>query len=212
MTQNYHEKYAQITAELRKRLKLRKHGGEVTFIYEGEAYNIACRADRIALVDDITANYLSEHSEYVAERPRSQPVNSAILESLADAILDEELTDTHPDKLTREEYPFMSEHQLEQRYFREVGEQEDAGIDGKLHRKPLRRERTDAENRHVNNNAYKRNKERARRYNEQSRDGRCIPYNLRDTDGVLSDEFVQCVGIGTRWREYIAQETEICGV
>lgn len=41
--------------------------------------------------------------------------DARIIETLTDAILHEELTDRHPDKITREEYPFMSERQIQRR-------------------------------------------------------------------------------------------------
>lgn len=41
--------------------------------------------------------------------------DSNVLERLASLILFDELTDTHPDKVTREDYPILSDSQLEER-------------------------------------------------------------------------------------------------
>jgi len=54
-------------------------------------------------IDKMCEQYYAEHGE--------MPAN-AFLDSLADQILYEELADTHPDKVTREEFPILSESQL----------------------------------------------------------------------------------------------------
>ncbi|RAU96828.1 hypothetical protein [Paenibacillus sp. YN15] len=223
---NYHEKYAQITVELRKRLKLRKHGGIVPFIYRGIAnrdtgyeYDIADRAERIRLIDAITADYMREHSEYVAaglakwerdgyrgQRPKTQPVNSAILESLADAILDEELTDMNEHKVSQTEYPFLSATQLEERRNREFPLKiaEEVGTDGADYRIPTRKKRPKRDIKFRDRDAHKRNRERSAQYKRDTSPGPITPR--------VTEAFVQCRGISDAWRRYIAQETEICEV
>lgn len=63
-------------------------------------------ADRIAEVSGWIDAYIDENGV----RPPAHR-----LDELADYILYDELTDTHPDKMTREEYPIMSEWQRARR-------------------------------------------------------------------------------------------------
>lgn len=90
------------------------------------------------------------------------------LERLADLCLHEELSDTHPDKVTRTEYPFFSETQFEERYKSETSFvfAEEHGVDGRDHKPPVRRKRTSKDNKFVDKNARIRNKERQRVYTE----------------------------------------------
>lgn len=90
------------------------------------------------------------------------------LERLADLCLYEELTDPNPDKVTKAEYPFLSEHQFEERYKAEVSEKvaEEYGADGRNHKPPLRRKRTKKDEKFIDKNAKIRNKERKRQYVE----------------------------------------------
>lgn len=67
--------------------------------------------ERVAKTFSITESYY-EHAE--------QHMDADVLEKLADLILLDELTDTHPDKMAREEYPIMSETQQDERYRGEV--------------------------------------------------------------------------------------------
>ena len=88
------------------------------------------------------------------------------LERLADLLLYEELSNTHPDKMAREEYPIMSEHQLSRRHSGEVSMKvaEEYGSDRRNY-KPL----------YVGN---EREKKRGKLIGKRSlgtrRDGRCI--------------------------------------
>jgi len=93
------------------------------------------------------------------------------LERLSDLILYEELTDPHPDKVTRTEYPFLSETQFDERHKGEASFKlaEEYGVDGRNHKPPTRRDRTGYENRLVDKKARARNKERQRRYNDFTR-------------------------------------------
>jgi hypothetical protein len=90
------------------------------------------------------------------------------LERMADLILYEELSNTHPDKVTRTEYPFFSEHQFEERYKAEASFKwaEEHGVDGRDHKPPVRRIRTKKDNKFLDKNAKIRNKERKHRYTE----------------------------------------------
>lgn len=75
------------------------------------ALNIEDRMDRMATVDEWADEYIAAYDV----RPPARD-----LELLTDYILREELADDHPDKMSREEYPIMSEDQWirrERRYF-----------------------------------------------------------------------------------------------
>lgn len=65
--------------------------------------------DRQARIEAIDA-LINEYVEAVGERP-----DKRWLYRLANEILREELTDKHPDKMARVEYPVMSDTQLERR-------------------------------------------------------------------------------------------------
>lgn len=65
---------------------------------------------RLERIEEITA--LSDaYYDSIGEHP-----DTFALERMANLVLYEELSDRHPDKMTREEYPFMSESQLDERY------------------------------------------------------------------------------------------------
>ncbi|MBU8715408.1 hypothetical protein KM924_23175 [Brevibacillus parabrevis] len=89
------------------------------------------------------------------------------LERLADLILNEELTDKHPDKVTRTEYPFLSESQFARRRNNETSldrAAESLDANGVDHRKPTRRLRNKWEDAFVDENAQIRNADRQRHY------------------------------------------------
>lgn len=65
--------------------------------------------DRPARLDDI-ADWIDEYIDAYGKRPPARH-----LDMLADYILREELADDHPDKMSREEYPIMSEWQRTRR-------------------------------------------------------------------------------------------------
>jgi hypothetical protein len=118
------------------------------------------REARLLKIEQLTEDYFA--------KTREMP-DAITLERLADLCLYEELTDPNPDKITDEEYPFMSEHQFDRRDKREssVGDALDnSAADGRKHFKPARRQRTDYENRFVDKKAKIRNKERKKQYNE----------------------------------------------
>jgi hypothetical protein len=118
---------------------------------------------RLVKIEQLTESYYAK----TGEMPDGKQ-----LEKLADLCLYEELTDSNPDKMTANEYPFMSEYQFDRRDSREssVGEAIDnSAADGRKHYKPTRRTRSDYENRFVDKKAKARNKERKRTYAEFTR-------------------------------------------
>ncbi|MCI4129449.1 hypothetical protein MMJ47_18455 [Bacillus haynesii] len=127
--------------------------------------------DRIQRIEEITA-LADAYFDAVGEHP-----DSIALERMANLVIYEELADSHPDKMTREEYPIMSETQLSRRregkhrkkeanYRIEVPFKlaENIGINGRNYDLPVRRERSLRENMAVDEQARSRNKERRKRY------------------------------------------------
>jgi hypothetical protein len=114
---------------------------------------------RMVKIEQLTEEYFAN----TGEMP-----DSVALERLANLCLHEELTDPHPDKVTRTEYPFLSEHQFEERHKSEASFKlaEERGVDGRDYKPPVRRVRTAKDNRFVDNHAKIRNKERKQLYNE----------------------------------------------
>jgi len=104
--------------------------------------------------------------EAVGERPEPKQ-----LERLADLLLYEELHDTHPDKMTLEEYPIMSETQLSRRHSGEVSMKvaEEYGVDRRNYKPPVRRKRTRKETWQIDRDAKARNEERRKVYREFTR-------------------------------------------
>lgn len=103
------------------------------------------------------------------------------LKAMADLILYEELSDNHPDKMSLEEYPIMSDYQLARRQSGlhrkkpKAGDlpvrmevplswAENYGNDGKNYSYPTKRKRDDYENEWVNDKAASRNRERREKY------------------------------------------------
>jgi hypothetical protein len=135
--------------------------------------------------------------EYIAstgERP-----DSAELERLTNAVLHEELTDKSPDKMSREEYPIMSETQLARRVAGvhqkkgtvQKGESSinlasDFATDGNEYRVPKRRKRTVDEQIWMNQNVKSRNKARREKYAKWSKPSRTISYKIGEEAAVTS--------------------------
>jgi hypothetical protein len=91
------------------------------------------------------------------------------LERMADLCLHEELYNPSLTKMQDEEYPIMSERQYDRRQNTEfaTGKRLDQNAaDGQSHAVPLRRKRSEYENRFVDKKAKIRNKERKREYIE----------------------------------------------
>ena len=149
------------------------------------------RAERIALIDRMISDYITKYNE---KPPKAQ------LERLADAIMNEELIDRHPDKMSRMEYPIMSQRQLDRRYEREYGLDlaENYDINGKNYGKPERRHRIAKEQRFIDRMSQQKNRARNAQYKQDTSPGAVVTYNLRDTGGVLAEEFVNSREINYR--------------
>jgi len=124
----------------------------------------------------------NKRAEQKGGKPRELPINyldGELMERLTNAILHEDLTNMHPDKMTNEEYPIMSETQLARR--REgkhvekgkfskgeipIGAAALHGTDGRDYRTPKRRPLTTKEAIAVDSISKSRNKERQRKYRE----------------------------------------------
>ena len=81
------------------------------------------REEMIALTKMITDKYMEQTGNQIPPR---------FLEQLASLLLHEELTDQHPDKMSREAYPIMSEHQYKWRLSGEVFNRELPAVTGIL--------------------------------------------------------------------------------
>jgi hypothetical protein len=114
---------------------------------------------RIVWIDERINAYVEE----TGERP-----DGVALERLADLCLYEELTDTDRMKVRNNEYPFFSETQFEERRKAEASFKlaEEHGVDGRDHKPPERRTRTNKEIKFIDKHARIRNKERKRTYHE----------------------------------------------
>lgn len=178
--------------------KTELHDAVTDLIAEG----IADRSERMAAVHALTEAYFDS----VGEQP-----DAAEIERLTDYILREELTDRHPDKVTREEYPFFSAWQLELRRDKEtgMGAAEHAGADGVDYRPATKRKRTPYENWSVDKHAKIRNRARAACYKRDTVAGPVVAYSLRETGGELTEPFTQRIGIGARWLANMAAVNEI---
>ncbi|GMK47634.1 hypothetical protein PghCCS26_47640 [Paenibacillus glycanilyticus] len=207
----YTEKYAQLTAQIIDNVKCRKTDVHLRFAYNGTAYDLADRTQRIELIGYVSRDYALEHGEVnqraidaweergcKGERPASLPLDSALLDRLTDAILDEELTDPHPDKVTRTEYPFMSDWQLDLRRDRETGLKaaEETATDGLNYRKPTKRRRTNYEHWCVDNGARSRNVGRAAQYKRDTAPGPVVT--------VKSEPFTAAKSVAATWRERLS--------
>ncbi|SCN38412.1 Uncharacterized protein BC88300_02631 [Bacillus cytotoxicus] len=128
----------------------------------GADYDLRNRLERATVVD-ILSNYYT--------------MDERSLKRLSDFLVNEELTDSHPDKMSREEYPFMSDTQLSRRVAGihrkrdgkgilevQIGLAENYGTDGRNYNRPLRRKRTFKENMYVDEQVLSRNKERRKKY------------------------------------------------
>lgn len=206
----YTELFAVMVSDLEVTIKRRKNDAHIRFGYDGAVYDVADRAERMALVQLIADDYLAAHSEVIqrnidawvdrggkGERPVSLPLNTALLDRLADAVLDEEITDPNPYKVQHAEYPFFSQRQLDLRRDRETSLKaaEEVGTDGRDYRVPKRRRRTNYENWRVDADAKIRNDERAEQYERDTATVTTAEYNLRENGGELTESFVQCRGI-----------------
>lgn len=227
MNKTYREELAQAIGEIEglMRENFKSNGTPIPFTYGGQTYDLRNRQARVSVIDRITDDYVRQHGEFndaaksayyarggTGEGPATVPVDYALLDRLADVLLYEELTDENPHKVAHAEYPFMSEWQLDLRRERESVEVADTeGADGKSYRQPTRRKRNGYETWYVDHHAKGRNKERQEQYRKDTAPGAVTTYNLYETGGVLSDEFVNCSGLGKRWFDEMSavNETEI---
>jgi hypothetical protein len=137
--------------------------------------------ERMNDVDKSADRYLYSHSNHVTqvleewiengckgERPASPAKDTDLIDGLADLYLYEELTDTDADKITNNEFPFMSERQLARRVQRSAPMTAAAyvGTDGRDYRYPIRRKRSTYELLWLDANRKAHNKERRDQYNK----------------------------------------------
>lgn len=158
------------------------------------ASNIEDRTERMAAIQALIDRYV----EASGERP-----DAAQLERLTDYILREELTDRHPDKVTRDEYPFFSAWQLELRHDREVSlwVAECLGADGIDHKPKKKRMRSKYENAWMDRGIRIKNAKRKAQYKLDTATRTTAEYNLRENGGELTESFVQCSGLGERFSQ-----------
>jgi len=181
------------------------------------ATNIADRTERMATVQALIDRYINDHGA---------PPDPAQLERLTDYILREELTDPNLHKVLHNEYPILSETQLERRRFGARGSEESnmrgevslstgddiddsasrqhSGVgsqlatDGKTYRYPIRRTRSKQEQIFIDENTKIRNKRRAKQYKRDTAPGEIQRYNLFENGGEVLPSFVSCIGIVER--------------
>lgn len=223
MTETYTEKFTQIVDEIVTELKRGKSGdtGMHHYWYDGIRYDILRREHRIALIRAVSEDYVKAHAEHTeivldnwrasggkSERPATQPLDSALLERLADAVLDEELTDQRRSK-AHEEYPILSERQLDRRYEHEysIDLADSYDTDGKNRAKPYRRPRTNSENRFIDRESRRKNRRRNAQYKKDSANGPVVSYNLYDTGGELAESFVSAESMGKLWADKLCDGT-----
>lgn len=65
------------------------------------------REHRMQFAEALTERYFADH-EFMPD--------GTVLDRLGTLILQDELADTHPDKMAREEYPLLSDSQADERY------------------------------------------------------------------------------------------------
>ncbi|PEC58437.1 hypothetical protein CN556_24895 [Bacillus wiedmannii] len=134
----------------------------ITSLREGDSETISNRNVRAKEIKSLTDAYVGT----VGERPEPKQ-----LERLADLLLYEDLSNAHPDKMAREEYPIMSDHQLSRRHSGEVSMKvaEEYGVDRRNYKPPVRRKRTRRETWQIDREAKSRNEERRKVYREFTR-------------------------------------------
>lgn len=99
----------------------------ISAMYKQAKKDELSREERLQASHDVVEAYVA----HTGERP-----DGNALERLATLILREELTDMHPDKMTREEYPIMSDRQRDTRERGELSLKavQDVGTDGQDYR------------------------------------------------------------------------------
>ena len=218
MTMTYTELFAVLVADLEITIKRRKNDASIRFAYGGTEYDVADRTERMALIERILDDYVKAHADVnqraidkweekggKGERPVSLTLNTALIDKLTDALLDEEITDPNPHKVLHAEYPFFSQRQLDLRRDRETSLKaaEETGTDGRDYRLPKRRRRTNYENWRVDTGAKICNGARAAQYERDISPGKIVTYNLRENGGVLPESFVMAAEQAERRRELV---------
>ncbi|WP_051621245.1 hypothetical protein [Paenibacillus sp. UNC451MF] len=115
--------------------------------------------------------------------------DSAQLERLTDYILQEELQDPDPYKMSHNDHPIMSAWQYDLRRQRESSLKiaEEIGSDGKRYSAPHRRRRSKVEMLFMDEQARIRNAQRASQYAKATEAGPVVTYHLRDLGGTLNE-------------------------
>jgi hypothetical protein len=169
---------------------------------------------RMAKVSQITESYI----QTTGIRPEP-----AQLDCLSALILYDDVMNPDSHKIKHNEYPILSDLQMDRRKYggrgegsnmggeTSISEAEHVGADGRDYRYPNRRKRTIGELIYVDENARIRNKLRAAQYRKDTAPGPLVTYNLRENGGELAPDFVACIGIGQRWKDEMSavNETEI---
>lgn len=146
-----------------------------------------------ALCEDYVADRLRDNEQREADgrRPISVKPDCRQLDRLADTMLHDSLSDSTSWKSRHEEYPFLSEYQLERRKYGTHGGngREVSGAiidfidtDRGLHRPSDKSERLIKEQLKIDEATVSRNKERRRKYNDFIKEQPMITYNLYATD------------------------------
>lgn len=125
------------------------------------------RERRIRDVNELIDEYITSVGEVPCIRQ---------LERLTDYIMHEEINNTDPDKMTKNEYPIMSGRQEERRHNNETSlrDAEHVGTDGRDYRRMVRRRRTIGELIFVDKHAKIRNRKRRRAYEAFVRGGNLV--------------------------------------
>lgn len=137
----------------------------------------ASREQRLAAIEQITEQYLRD----TGERPDPKQ-----LDRLADFCLREELTDRNPYKMTHDEFPIMSQHQIALRRDRSAPMIAAAtvGSDKADHRKPIRRNMSTKRMIWLDEKTRIQNKERRERYKRDTAPGEIIQYTMKNVQTV----------------------------
>lgn len=237
----YTELFAVLVADLEITIKRRKNDASIRFGYGGAEYDVADRTERMELIERISDDYVKAHADVnqraidaweerggKGERPVSLTLNTALIDKLTDAVLDEELTDPDPYKMQHADYPILSKIQLARRREGRRGTDDSnmcgettiledgddssnlharTGVylasDGRDYRLPIRRTRTLRELMFVDENATIRNEARAAQYEHDIAPSKVVTYNLRDTGGVLTESFVMAAEQAKRRHELL---------
>src|SRR5699024_9888126 len=83
-------------------------------------------AERSRLASDIASDYVAAQDDYfdgIKAEGKTPPIqfrNSDLMDELADVILHDDLTWSHPDKMTIVEYPLLSDSQQHERNLRDL--------------------------------------------------------------------------------------------